>query len=50
MDGAHLNTTTGTPDLSGSGPCVCRINPAFRQTSLSPCVVARTSGRSLDFA
>src|SRR6266699_3386596 len=29
----HLDTTTGTPDLSGSGPCdisLCRINPAFR--------------------
>ena len=37
----HLDTTTGTPDLSGSGPCGlsrCRINPAFRLTSLSLCV------------
>ena len=34
-------TTTGTPDLSGSGPSGsprCRINPAFRLTSLSLCV------------
>jgi len=38
----HLNTATGTPDLSGSVPCGssrCRINPAFRLTSLSLCVV-----------
>src|SRR5258705_3350299 len=37
-----LITTTGTPDLSGSGPCGSarsRINPAFRLTSLSLCVV-----------
>ena len=29
------DTTTGTPDLSGGGPCdisLCRINPAFRLT------------------
>ena len=33
---------TGTPDSSGSGPCGssrCRINPAFRLTGLSLCVV-----------
>ncbi len=35
----HLDTTTGTPDLSGSGPSHCRINPAFRLTSLSLRVV-----------
>ena len=42
MAGEHLDTTTGTPDLSGSGPCdisLCRINPAFRLASLSLWVV-----------
>jgi len=46
---AHLDTTTGTPDLSGSGPCGssgCRINPAFRLTSLSLCVVEEATEKS----
>jgi hypothetical protein len=40
-----LDTTSGTPDLSGSGPCGssrCRINSAFRLTTLFLCgVVSR---------
>src|SRR2546426_7170061 len=42
---SHLDTTAGTPDSSGSGPCGSsrrRINPAFRLTSLSLCVMVST--------
>src|SRR2546425_99766 len=41
-----LNTTTGTPDLSGSGPCdisLCRINPAFRLAGPSLWVVVSSA-------
>jgi len=44
----HLDTQTGTPDLSGSGPygwSRCRINPAFRLTGLSLCVVVSRGAR-----
>src|SRR5207249_273720 len=45
----HLDTTTGTPDLSGSGPCdisLCRINPAFRLAGPSLWVVVSRCTRA----
>jgi|SRR5882672_3643863 len=45
---AHLDTTTGTPDLSGSCPCdisLCRINPAFRLAGPSLWVVVSRCAR-----
>ena len=47
--GVHLDTTTETPDLSGSMTSRtgrCRINPAFRLTSLSLCVVVSSCARA----
>ena len=38
VEGAHLDTTTGTPDLSGSNTRrlhTCRMNPAFHADAAS---------------
>src|SRR5439155_25807036 len=48
--GPHLDTTTGTPDLSGSRarePKPCRINPAFRLAQSRTSVVVSRCALSL---